>query len=75
MPKLDGLKEDIGVIKFWLGVSVAVFTAITGWIANNYKQAEFWLLCAGAGVLLLLVIAIYLLNSAMLKKAKEIKDA
>jgi len=35
MPKLDELKERLGILKFWLGVIVGVFTAIFGWIISS----------------------------------------
>lgn len=74
MPKLDGLKEEIGIIKFWLGIVVAVFIAIAGWIVNSYKVVDVRLLACAFTSLLFLFIAIVVLNRAMMKKAKEIKD-
>lgn len=75
MPKLDGLKEEIGIIKFWLGIAVAVFIAIGGWLINNYKIANNWILFASIIALLFLIFAIFLLNKAMIKKAQEIKNS
>lgn len=41
MPKLDGLKEELGYFKFALGIVIAIFTALVGWIATNYNKAEY----------------------------------
>lgn len=38
--KIDKKKEKIGLLKFWLGVAVATFLAIAGWIATNIVKAE-----------------------------------
>lgn len=40
MPKLDGLKEELITLRFWLGIVVASFLAIVGWLATNYNGAE-----------------------------------
>lgn len=42
MPKLDGLKEDLGYFKFCFGIVVATFMALVGWVATNYNKAELW---------------------------------
>lgn len=74
MPRLDGLKEYIGIIKFWLGVAVALFTAISNWVINNYDTDRAWLFASAIFALVILMIGIILLNRAMFKKAKEIND-
>lgn len=40
MPKLEGSEEDLSILRFWLGISVASFLAIIGWIVANYNKAE-----------------------------------
>ncbi|EMC8720068.1 hypothetical protein VMZ54_001881 [Campylobacter coli] len=48
MAKIDELKEELGILKFWLGIVVATILALIGWIATNYQKAD-WLILVGAG--------------------------
>ncbi|MCR2064597.1 hypothetical protein [Campylobacter helveticus] len=41
MPKLDGLKEELGYFKLTLSIVIAIFTALVGWIATNYNKADY----------------------------------
>ena len=70
--KLDGLKEDLKFLRFWLGISVASFLAIIGWIATNYNKTELWLLVASSFVLIVFVIVIFLITKKMRKIIKKI---
>lgn len=72
MSKLDGLKEDLKFLRFWLGISVASFLAIIGWIATNYNKTELWLLVASSFVLIVFVIVIFLITKKMRKTIKKI---
>lgn len=72
MSKLDGLKEDLKFLRFWLGISVASFLAIIGWIATNYNKTELWLLVASSFVLIVFVIVIFLITKKMRKIIKKI---
>ena len=48
MAKIDELKEELGILKFWLGIVAATILALIGWIATNYQKAD-WLILVGAG--------------------------
>lgn len=74
MPKLDGLKADLEIIKFWLGIVVASFIAIIGWLASNYKTADDILIISALISLVFLLLAIFVFARGMKNKAKEIKD-
>ena len=58
MSKKDDIKEQIGMLKFWLGVLVATLLAIIGWAITNYESARGWLLIAApvASVFILVLI-------------------
>ncbi|MCR2066864.1 hypothetical protein [Campylobacter helveticus] len=72
MPKLDGLKEDLGYFKFCFGIVVATFIALVGWIATNYNKAELWLIIVAFLTALLFAILALFLNRKMRKIIKEI---
>jgi hypothetical protein len=74
MSKLDELKERLGILKFWLGVIVGVFTAVFGWIVTTYKTQDTILLIIATIFLLGLLIAFFKLNQNIEKKLKEIRD-
>lgn len=72
MPKLDGLKEDLGYFKFCFGIVVATFIALVGWIATNYNKAELWLIIVAFFTALLFAVLALFLNRKMRKIIKEI---
>ncbi|EAH5677326.1 hypothetical protein IO358_001686 [Campylobacter upsaliensis] len=72
MPKLDGLKEDLGYFKFCFGIVVATFIALVGWVATNYNKAELWLIIATCFTALLFAILAIFLNKRMRKIIEEI---
>ena len=72
MSKLDELKERLGILKFWLGVIVGVFTAVFGWIVTTYKTQDTILLIIATIFLLGLLIAFFKLNQNI-EKAKRNK--
>lgn len=74
MAKIDELKEKMSFLKFWLGVVIATFLAVSGWCINNYKSADFWILiCAFILLVLLLFIVVFLCRLAT-KLFKQIRD-
>lgn len=75
MATVDKLKEQLGMLKFWLGIFVATFLAIIGWSITNYAKAPLWILI-GAGILsLLLICAIYFISKKINTKIGEIGEA
>ena len=75
MAKIDEIKERLTMLRFWLGIVVATFLAISGWCITSYVAVSF-LLLAGALILLffLLVIAFFI-NKAIDKKCRDIGRA
>ena len=74
MSKLDEAKELMGLLKFWLGSIVAVFVAISGWIANHYKDDDILLLVGACIVLVLLLLAGFGINRKIKNQLKIIRD-
>lgn len=72
MPRLDGLKEDLGYLKFCFGIVVATFLALVGWIATNYTAASVLLLvCAFVSAVIFAGLALFI-NAKMRKIIDEI---
>ncbi|MCX2716735.1 hypothetical protein OQH61_03180 [Helicobacter sp. MIT 21-1697] len=74
MSKLDKEKEKIGILKFWLGIVVATFLAIGGWLATNIHKTESLLLVCGSLSLIGLFIAGFLLNKRINKHINNLED-
>ena len=74
MPKLDGLKEELGYFKFALGIVIAIFTALVGWIATNYNKAELWLIIIASITAIIFAIVAILLNKKTRKIIKQIYE-
>lgn len=72
MAKIDELKAELGMLKFWLGIFVATFLTIAGWTALNYQKAELILLFGAGLCLIALVIAVHLTNKKIKAKIKDI---
>ncbi|MDL0089172.1 hypothetical protein [Campylobacter gastrosuis] len=75
MPKLDEAKERLGLLKFWLGVFVAIFVGLISWIATNYTSFKDSLIFYGACICaVVFLICIILGNRYAMKILKEIRD-
>ncbi len=75
MPKLDGLKEDLAILKFWLGIVVASFLAIIGWLATNYNKSELWIIISSIILLFVFAFIAFLINKKMRKIIKQIYES
>ncbi|MCH5335839.1 MAG: hypothetical protein J1D99_00295 [Campylobacter sp.] len=74
MSRLDGLKEDLKSLRFWLGIVVASFLAIISWLAANYSKTELWLIISSCLLLLIFAIIVFLINKKMRKIIKKIYE-
>jgi len=74
MGKIDREKEEIGWIKFWIGVSVASTMGLISWFVNNYETANSIMLILDISSVLMIAVFIVILNKAGLKKIKELED-
>ena len=74
MAKIDKEKEEIGWIKFWIGVSVASVMGLISWFVNNYETADSSILVIDIISIVLIAIFIVLLNHVGLQKIKNLED-
>ncbi len=40
MLKLDAVKEEIAYLKLWLGIMVATWISVVGWLIGNFRSAQ-----------------------------------
>ena len=73
MPQLDGLKEDLAILKFWLGIVVASFLPIIGWLATNYNKSE--IIISSIVLLFMFAFIALLINKKMRKIIKQIYES
>lgn len=72
MAKIDGLKEELGILKFWLGIVVAVTIGILGWVFTNLKDTDNIMLILAVIAIITLLFILYFINKSINKKIKEI---
>lgn len=75
MAKLDGLKEELGILKFWLGIVVATLLALTGWTITNYQKIELLIIAGAIICIITALFLVYVLNKKIKTKIKEIEKA
>lgn len=73
MSKKDDIKEQIGMLKFWLGVVVGVLLAIIGWVVTNFETAKVWLLVASLITSIFCLILIIFILKKINKKIQKIR--
>lgn len=69
---LDELKERLSYLKFWLGIVVATFLAIVGWVITNYSKTDFYLIICAIITAFILLCAIAILHKLITKKFEEL---
>lgn len=73
MSRAEKIKEQIGFIKFWLGIFVATILAIIGWISVNFETAPYWQLILASISVIPIVVALFLAIRKFNKKLDEIE--
>ena len=64
MPRLDNIKERIALLKWFLGVIVAILIAVAGWVLNKFEINENILITLA----LLFIFALSIVFVLILKK-------
>lgn len=72
MAKIDELKERLTMLRFWLGIVVATFLAISGWCITNYTRTDLWLIICALLLLFFLLVIAFFISKAIDKKCKDI---
>ncbi len=73
MADIDVLKEDISYRKFWLGISIAIFLSIGGWLLKSNEEGWFLIFLACIAEIGLAFV-ILKLNKHIVAKINSLKD-
>jgi membrane protein YdbS with pleckstrin-like domain len=65
MSKLDKTKEKINSLKYWLGVLIGAFAALSTWLFNSVETAPIWQVAVVSILLALFTLLIVKLNAKM----------
>jgi uncharacterized membrane protein YhaH (DUF805 family) len=74
MSQLDKTKEKIAQLKYWLGVLLGAFVALSTWLFNNINSAELWQIAVVSILLLIFAILIFKLNAKMTAQIERLED-
>ena len=74
MAKIDRVKEFINYLKVLLVLLLATDIGLIGWIVNNYKVAEgFIIYLAAVSIFTILIVSIFV-NKKIIKDIKSLED-
>lgn len=74
MAKLDKEKEKISVLRFWLGVSVAILLIVVGYCVANYTKMDLYVLIANVFFIIFLGVFILLISTKINKKIDKLEN-
>lgn len=74
MSKLDRSKEKINSLKYWLGVLIGAFAALSTWLFNSVETAPVWQVWVVCSLLVIFALLIFKLNSKMHRWIDELED-
>lgn len=72
MAKMDKLKEQLKILRFWLGSAMAIMVAVLGWLITNYPKISNLLILGAVLVIVALLLVIIVLSVIMHKKCESI---
>ena len=74
MSKIDKIKERISLLKFWLGICVALIISLASWLLNNYQNINFLFWCGilFLFVLFFIVLKISIVINKLINKLEEL---
>ena len=74
MAKIDEIKEEIGWLKFWIGVLVASFMGMISFINANSNDMSVYSLSASIVLTIAIMIGILSFNKRAVKLIRSLKD-
>lgn len=72
MAKMDKLKEQLKILRFWLGSVMAIMVAILGWLITSYTKISTLFAIVAIVAIIFLFVAIIVLSIIMHKKCETI---
>ncbi len=73
MAEIDEAREEISYKKFWLGISIAIFLSIGGWLIDSSDRSGFLIFLASI-VECCLMVVIYTTHKSITQDIKKLKD-
>ena len=74
MSQLDGIKERINLLKYWIGIVIGVLLAVSAWLFNNVDTLSEWKLISSAGLIVSCIGIIIMLNNKLIKRIDALED-
>ena len=74
MSELDHLREEVGYLKFWLGVVVVTDISVAGWFISSSETAAPYTVFVALCGLILLTAGIVILNRRIEHRISRIKE-
>ncbi len=74
MSMRDKKNKQIEMLKYWLGILVAVFLGIGAYLASNLKELSDWLILTGSLSLVGLPISIIFINQRINRHIDDLED-
>ncbi len=72
MSMKDKKNKQIDMLKYWLGILVAVFLAIGAYLATNLKELSDWLILTGSLSLVGLFVNIIFVNQRINRHIEDL---
>ncbi len=74
MSMLDKKNKQIDMLKYWLGILVAVFLAIGAYLVTNFRALEDWIILTSSLSLVGLFVAIIFVNQRINRHIDDLED-
>ena len=71
---LDKKNKQIDMLKYWLGILVAVFLAIGAYLVTNFRALEDWIILTSSLSLVGLLVAIIFVNQRTNRHIDDLED-
>ena len=72
MAKMDKIKEQLKILRFWLGSAMAIMLAILVWLIVSYTKISILFVIVVIVAIIFLFLTIIVLSIIMFKKCETI---
>lgn len=72
--KIDKIKERIGYLKLWLGVTIITTISLLTWFIKNYTEVDDLRIYSCSIAIIFLLIVILILNRKIIKDIDYLED-
>jgi hypothetical protein len=72
--ELDHLKEEVGYLKFWQGITVVTDISVAGWLISSWQTAASYIVLFAVMGLIVLTAGIVFLHRRIERRMIRIKE-